>query len=270
MAAHVWRPRPWTPSVYTRNPGPTTGELRIVARESGRTTSGIPIFSDNEGTMRLTGSPPSTAVHECSHITPGGLYLTDLLSRAECKKIVDTTERFDSWSEDAPVSLGRDVRRNSTCVWIASDELNDAIFERARRCLPPTVGGSGPIAGLNARWRLYRYHGDEGDVFRPHTDGSWPGSGIVDGQLLHDRFCDGRWSRLTFLMYLNDDFEGGETSFFTPVGGRWARSGAVGAIEGSALVFPHGEASPLHEGSLVTRGTKYVARTDVLYHAPSL
>jgi len=33
--------------------------------------------------------------------------------------------------------------------------------------------------------------------------------------MVHDAFGD-RWSRLTFLMYLNDDFEGGATTFFTP------------------------------------------------------
>ena len=37
--------------------------------------------------------------------------------------------------------------------------------------------------------------------------------------------------------------------------------------KGAVLCFPHGHhpASPLHEGELVTRGVKYVARTDVLY-----
>ena len=36
---------------------------------------------------------------------------------------------------------------------------------------------------------------------------------------------------------------------------------------GSALIFPHGPHphSPLHVGSPVHRGTKYVLRTDVLY-----
>jgi hypothetical protein len=42
---------------------------------------------------------------------------------------------------------------------------------------------------------------------------------------------------------------------------------AVVPTAGSALVFPHGDAagSLLHEGSGVTRGAKFVIRTEVLY-----
>ena len=41
----------------------------------------------------------------------------------------------------------------------------------------------------------------------------------------------------------------------------------VPAKAGAALVFPHGAdpRSPLHEGALVSAGTKYIIRTDVLY-----
>ncbi len=40
------------------------------------------------------------------------------------------------------------------------------------------------------------------------TDGAWPGSGMADGAYKYDAFGDRR-SRLTFLCYLNEDFEGG-------------------------------------------------------------
>ena len=52
-------------------------------------------------------------------------------------------------------------------------------------------------------------------VYRPHVDGAWPGSGLLDGKVVFDAFGD-RWSRLTFLIYLNDGFEGGATTFYTP------------------------------------------------------
>jgi hypothetical protein len=35
------------------------------------------------------------------------------------------------------------------------------------------------------------------------------------GEYIFDAFGD-RWSRLTFLVYLNDDFEGGCTTYYTP------------------------------------------------------
>jgi hypothetical protein len=40
-------------------------------------------------------------------------------------------------------------------------------------------------------------------------------SGVVEGKLAYDVYGD-RWSRFTFLIYLNDDFDGGATTFYTP------------------------------------------------------
>ncbi len=59
------------------------------------------------------------------------------------------------------------------------------------------------------------------------------------------------------ILYLNDDFEGGETDFFgfqaTP-------------RTGSAIAFAH---ERRHEGRPVYAGTKYVVRTDVMYRSAS-
>ena len=177
----------------------------------------------------------------------------------------DEVSEAMGYSEDAPVSLARDVRQNENCVWIADEALNDAIFERARACLPAGVDG-GPLVGLNRRWRLYKYN--PGDIFKVHTDGSWPGSGLdKSGKLVRDIFKD-RWSQLTFVLYLNDDFVGGATRFFSRPNGECTAS--VPAERGAALCFFHGEHpwSPLHEGGKVTRGTKYIIRSDVLYRFP--
>jgi hypothetical protein len=56
-----------------------------------------------------------------------------------------------------------------------------------------------------------------GAVYRPHVDGAWPGSGVdaATGEYVFDALGD-RWSRLTFLVYLNDGFEGGCTTYYTP------------------------------------------------------
>merc|ERR1712151_873891 len=108
-----------------------------------------------------------------------------------------------------------------------------------------------------------------GDYFCAHVDGSWPGSGINEtGLLVLDKYGD-RWSQLTFLLYLNDDFEGGQTRFFFP--GDHNRKFHVRPTIGTALCFFHGEhpLSPLHEGCVVSSGTKYVLRTDVLYMVSS-
>ena len=89
----------------------------------------------------------------------------------------------------------------------SSDDRCDA---RGRR------RGVGKLIGLNRRWRFYRY--DAGGTYRPHVDGAWPGSSVTGSRdrprYEYDAFGD-RLSRLTMLVYLNDDFEGGETAFFS-------------------------------------------------------
>ena len=128
--------------------------------------------------------------------------------------------------------------------------------------------GWGPAVGLNQRWRLYKYGVD--DTFKMHTDGAWPGTAVNSkGKLVRDIFGD-RYSLLTFLIYLDADYDGGETTFFQQKGERSGELHSVSVQQGSVLCFWHGdhELSPLHEGSLVTRGVKRIVRSDVLYMLP--
>jgi len=60
-------------------------------------------------------------------------------------------------------------------------------------------------------------------------------------------------SMLTFLLYLNDGYEGGDTQF------RWE---TVKPESGMLLVFPHNQS---HQGAEIAAGTKYVLRSDVMY-----
>ncbi|EGB10473.1 hypothetical protein AURANDRAFT_71137 [Aureococcus anophagefferens] len=237
----------------------------IVARQSGSVRRDIPIFATRDHAIALEAEGPGSVTRR--DFSEGIFLLDNVLHAGECDAIVATSQAM-GYTEDAPVSLGRNVRRNENCVWIVDDALNDAVFERARRMLPPMIllqtrSGQdfpvGPVAGLNRRWRLYRY--GAGDVFKFHTDGGWPGSGLdASGALVQDLHEGRRYSWLTFLIYLNDDFVGGQTKF--ALDGREAF--AVAPKKGSVLCFLHGHhpLSPLHEGGLVTEGTKYVARTD--------
>jgi hypothetical protein len=108
------------------------------------------------------------------------------------------------------------------------------------------------------------------------VDGAWPPSGTcpVNNTYIYDSSPpDAKQSSLfTFLIYLNDEFSAGETTFFLPS----AREGSMNAysvkpIQGSIIMFPHGETegSLLHEGTGVKKEdhptAKYVIRTDVLY-----
>jgi hypothetical protein len=91
-------------------------------------------------------------------------------------------------------------------------------------------------------------------------------------------------SRLTVLMYLNDDFVGGETNFYQPKSSQTESNqgespvliASVRPVTGSCLFFPQGVGEsavaharihwPLHEGSPVVSGRpKYVIRSDILF-----
>jgi hypothetical protein len=164
---------------------------------------------------------------------------------------------------DVPVG-GETDQRAQGCVWVASESLHEKIYRRCKEQLPQSIEEQ-QVAGINRRFRIYKY--SHGNVYRPHVDGAWPGSGIVDGEYQYNMFGD-RLSRLTFILYLNEDFEGGATTFFSPS----AEFGSLDTIGvrpriGSVLCFPHGDTagSLVHEGSATTSGNKYIIRTDVLY-----
>ncbi|CAB9515211.1 expressed unknown protein [Seminavis robusta] len=147
------------------------------------------------------------------------------------------------------------------------------------------------FAGLNRRWRVYRYAPGGEETFAPHIDAGFPPSGLTeDGtNLIWDdsaSYIDDEESsstieseivsRLTILMYLNEDFVGGETKFYDPQQSSSVIA-AVKPVAGSCLVFPQGVGPeavdyarqhwPLHEGSPVQSGNrpKYVIRSDILF-----
>lgn len=210
----------------------------------------------------------------------------NLLTPLECQQIVRTAEAM-GYDPDHPTSRPTPTGIDA-CEWLADEaSLVTPLFERIRAHLPQQLQGH-RLAGINARWRLFRYA--PGCTYRPHVDGSWPGSGRDPGtgEYVHDVWRDRR-SRLTFLVYLNEDFTGGSTTFYLPPARQVAQAdGAKGVAvgvgeaantnggvlearsvqprQGSVLCFLQGNsASLVHEGSAVHSGVKYVIRSDVLY-----
>ena len=80
---------------------------------------------------------------------------------------------------------------------------------------------------------------------------------------LHLDASDGVPRTATLLTYLSDDFDGGETRFVEPPqDGQPTRGPTVTPHVGDVLIFTH---PVLHEGNTVTKGRKYVLRTEVMY-----
>lgn len=224
-------------------------------------------------TPLLTGSTP---VSICRHDVPGvtgAFVIEDLVSLDECKSIIRQGEAV-SFSPDCAVG-GSATQQSSILAhnfyYFADQFTLDQIYNRALPYLPQVIEGCA-VKGINARFRVYRYV--PGAVYRPHIDGAWPRSGLdltkpEGSQYIYDDTRDGaQLSRLTFLLYLNDDFTEGYTTFFMPNQQQEGlKAIRVAPRMGSVLVFPHGESvgALLHEGSGVKSGAKYVIRTDVLY-----
>ena len=171
--------------------------------------------------------------------------LPAVMSPGECAAMID---RIDSLGpRAAPVTTASgpvmmpDVRNNERVIFDDA-ALASKLFDRIAAHLPNPLCEMQAI-GLNERFRCYRYQ--PGQRFAPHRDGSFERD-------LRER------SLLTFIVYLNADFTGGETAFL---------GYEVAAIPtaGSALLFQH---LLEHEGCVVRTGKKYVLRSDVMYRAP--
>jgi len=176
----------------------------------------------------------------------GALHWTvpDLFSPAECAALIARIDAANPTLAPVTTSRGPEVRtdlRTNERVMFDDLALAGELFRRVAPHVPERLIGR-RAAGVNERLRGNRYR--EGQLFGPHYDGSYRASPQVE-------------SELTLLVYLNDGFEGGETRFL-------ASGEAVRPRTGAALLFAH---RVLHEGAAVSRGTKYVLRSDVMYAA---
>ncbi|MBU3058157.1 2OG-Fe(II) oxygenase [Pseudomonas indica] len=172
--------------------------------------------------------------------------LADFLSPSECGQYIALSQRMGY--EEAAIQtrsgaeLIKEVRNNDRVIF-DDPALAQHLFERARPLLPDD-SPDWRLSGFNERFRFYRYV--PGQFFTWHKDGFY-------------RRNDDEISQYTFLIYLNDGYQGGETEF------KWD---IVKPEAGMALVFPH---LMMHQGRTLDVGVKYVLRTDVMYerHRPT-
>jgi prolyl 4-hydroxylase len=162
----------------------------------------------------------------------------------ECQEWIDYAENIGF--DDAPISVGvgkevirKDIRNNSRAM---TDDEDRAflLWQKARKHAPKMMYGRVAL-GLNERLRFYRY--DNSQKFSWHFDGSFVRP-------------NGEQSLLTFMVYLNDDYTGGETAFNN------SQETIVSPKTGMLLLFRH---EILHEGSEIKSGRKYVLRSDIMF-----
>ncbi|MBD0364309.1 MAG: 2OG-Fe(II) oxygenase [Coleofasciculus sp. C3-bin4] len=177
--------------------------------------------------------------------------IANILSPAECSEYIALSENLGYTGAPITTLRGFEMRpdiRNNERVILDDPERALDLWQRVSAYIPTTIGKWRAI-GLNERFRFYRY--DPGQRFAPHHDGCY-------------RRPNGEQSILTFMIYLNEGFEGGETRFDLPYYYVKQPHVFVVPVTGMALCFVH---EIQHEGTAVIRGRKYVLRSDVMYCA---
>lgn len=246
-------------------------KFSIVAHERGFHNPSLPTWTDTLSYDDIFDKDFDKSKVKRVEIeeVPGAFQLLNVLSKDETQKLIDFTESL-GYDEDSPVSLPHDVRHNENFNWVVSEVIDKTIWDRSKHLVHESWQGE-VAKGINARFRFYRYK--EGDFFKIHTDGAWPGSRVIDGTLVHDAY--NFYSQYTYLILLSDEFEGGSTQFLvdktdptkpSKTGGN-ANVVNIRTPRGGVLCFPHGTHPMhcLHSSEEIKRGTKYIIRTDILF-----
>jgi Rps23 Pro-64 3,4-dihydroxylase Tpa1-like proline 4-hydroxylase len=184
--------------------------------------------------------------------------IENFLSEKECNEILELI-KFKKFQKatigDNKKSVETDTRNNSR-TFIEDHKFSEKLWNKFKsiEIIPKTMtNGVFKLSGLYKHTLFYKYN--EGEYFKEHFDG--------------DRKDLNKKSFFTVLIYLNEDFEGGETTFIhhkrimkknklkeelvlTPIKPK----------KGQLLVFRH---NILHEGSILKSGEKIVLRSDIMY-----
>lgn len=191
--------------------------------------------------------------------------LRGLLSPAECQSFISQAESFGIEPTGYRMSIRQTdrVAAKSTAVaeWLMNrirPFLQPINLSMSNKKWPKGVPWFFPRrnwnpVGLNEMFRLCRY--EPGGFFLPHHD-----AGFVRSE--------SERSLKTFMIYLNNDFEGGATNFYRESQRHYQPGDLANIIysfrpeAGDALIF---NSAMLHDGEKVMSGRKYIMRSEIMY-----
>lgn len=165
--------------------------------------------------------------------------INSFLTASQCDALIADAEQHGFGVAGVRTTEGQKMMqniRNNQRAQYPSEPWVALLWECLNKVPLPILDGQSAM-GLPKDIRFYKY--SQGQRFKMHKDGSWAEAGLT--------------SKLTLLVYLNNDFGGGETDF---------RDFKISPQKGTAVLFVH---DTWHEGAQVTYGVKYIARSDVLY-----
>ncbi|WP_281556399.1 2OG-Fe(II) oxygenase [Thalassomonas sp. RHCl1] len=169
--------------------------------------------------------------------------LDSFLTEKQCQKFIEHAESEGFRSADVNTGKGRShlthIRNNDRVDWV-SEDLAKTWWNKLLNELLPEINGKKAI-GLSPRFRFYRY--TPGQKFNMHKDGRQEVSGNI--------------TMMTFLVYLNEGYEGGSTKFRQD-------DIEIHAVTGQALLFEH---HLWHQGTKLESGSKYLLRTDIVFQS---
>ena len=161
-------------------------------------------------------------------------------TQQECEDFISKSEAIGYEPATIDTEKGQKVVeaiRNNNRVIYTDTVLAEKLWRQLKPYTPKQIGNSKAV-GLNELFRFYKYQ--KGQEFKRHRDQSYIRNDIEA-------------SYYTFMIYLNDNYQGGETTF---------NKLKIQPKQGTALVFLH---DLEHEGSSVQQGIKYVLRTDIMF-----
>ena len=169
--------------------------------------------------------------------------IDNFLSKDECLYLISLIDKHNKRSTvfSSEYRAESELRTSSTCIFDINDDTVKKIHEKISIYLNIPIQHSEPLQG-----QLY----NSGQYFRPHHDYFHAGTS-------YDYNCLSSGNRThTFLIYLNEDMQGGETNF--PFLSR-----KIKPKMGKAIVWNNcinGKVIPesIHEGCEVKSGNKYI------------
>lgn len=197
----------------------------------------------------------SKRVNFTSHLASSCFLISNLMSKKECQHYINEAEKvgFSSLEDEYPSNY-----RSNDRVLVYNKNLAKSLwlriaphlqFKDVVRIHPLDFGNEGvwrPV-GLNACFKFGRYR--KGAFFSPHIDGPW----IPSWDLA---------SVYTVVIYLNDNFQGGQTELLECPDFFSDSHQDVNPVTGTALIFRH---DFLHSATPVISGTKYIIRTEIMF-----
>ncbi|KAF9264773.1 hypothetical protein L218DRAFT_1025290 [Marasmius fiardii PR-910] len=183
------------------------------------------------------------------------ILLHNILTVSECQAFVRLIDTLPL--ELTPPKKRGEAERVNYRFSLQSTIFAEKLYSILLPHLPELDTGNGSShrpASCNSNIRLYKY--TPAQFFGAHYDDS-----VLDPVT----GTKSEWTVLLYLTGVEDGVEGGETIFYKSEKKKQNETIAAPLTRGTALLHRHGQQCLFHEGSRVTKGIKYVLRSDLMF-----